>query len=216
MFWVILRLEGIIMKTIGLIGGMSWESTITYYQVLNETIKQALGGLHSAKCILYSVDFEEIEKCQANGDWNRSAEILSDAAQSHIPLLHIAEMTAVELEKSGITKVGLLGTKYTMQQDFYKCILENRGIHVVIPNEDQVELVNDIIYNELCLGVISNESKQQYLDIIGDLVKSGVQGVILGCTEIGLLVKQDDTDIPLFDTTLIHAKNAALISIDGA
>ena len=222
---------------------MSWESTITYYQVLNETIKQALGGLHSAKCILYSVDFEEIEKCQANGDWNRSAEILSDAAQSlekagadyivictntmhkvadeierhiHIPLLHIAEMTAVELEKSGITKVGLLDTKYTMQQDFYKCILENRGIHVVIPNEDQVELVNDIIYNELCLGVISNESKQQYLDIIGDLVKSGVQGVILGCTEIGLLVKQDDTDIPLFDTTLIHAKNAALISIDGA
>lgn len=231
------------MKTIGLIGGMSWESTITYYQVLNETIKQALGGLHSAKCILYSVDFEEIEKCQANGDWNRSAEILSDAAQSlekagadyivictntmhkvadeikkhiHIPILHIAEMTAVELEKSGITKVGLLGTKYTMQQDFYKYILENRGIHVVIPNEDQVELVNDIIYNELCLGVISNESKQQYLDIIGDLVKSGVQGVILGCTEIGLLVKQDDTDIPLFDTTLIHAKNAALISIDGA
>lgn len=222
---------------------MSWESTITYYQVLNETIKQALGGLHSAKCILYSVDFEEIEKCQANGDWNRSAEILSDAAQSlekagadyivictntmhkvadeikkhiHIPILHIAEMTAVELEKSGITKVGLLGTKYTMQQDFYKYILENRGIHVVIPNEDQVELVNDIIYNELCLGVISNESKQQYLDIIGDLVKSGVQGVILGCTEIGLLVKQDDTDIPLFDTTLIHAKNAALISIDGA
>ena len=220
---------------------MSWESTITYYQVLNETIKQALGGLHSAKCILYSVDFEEIEKCQANGDWDRSAEILSDAAQSlekagadyivictntmhkvadeierhiHIPLLHIAEMTAVELEKSGITKVGLLGTKYTMQQDFYKYILENRGIHVVIPNEDQVELVNDIIYNELCLGVISNESKQQYLDIIGDLVKSGVQGVILGCTEIGLLVKQDDTDIPLFDTTLIHAKNAALISID--
>lgn len=231
------------MKTIGLIGGMSWESTITYYQVLNETIKQALGGLHSAKCILYSVDFEEIEKCQANGDWDRSAEILSDAAQSlekagadyivictntmhkvadeikkhiHIPILHIAEMTAVELEKSGITKVGLLGTKYTMQQDFYKYILENRGIHVVIPNEDQVELVNDIIYNELCLGVISNESKQQYLDIIGDLVKSGVQGVILGCTEIGLLVKQDDTDIPLFDTTLIHAKNAALISIDGA
>ena len=222
---------------------MSWESTITYYQVLNETIKQVLGGLHSAKCILYSVAFEEIEKCQANGDWDRSAEILSDAAQSlekagadyivictntmhkvadeikkhiHIPILHIAEMTAVELEKSGITKVGLLGTKYTMQQDFYKYILENRGIHVVIPNEDQVELGNDIIYNELCLGVISNESKQQYLDIIGDLVKSGVQGVILGCTEIGLLVKQDDTDIPLFDTTLIHAKNAALISIDGA
>ena len=231
------------MKTIGLIGGMSWESTITYYQVLNETIKQVLGGLHSVKCILYSVDFEEIEKCQANGDWDRSAEILSDAAQSlekagadyivictntmhkvadeikkhiHIPILHIAEMTAVELEKSGITKVGLLGTKYTMQQDFYKYILENRGIHVVIPNEDQVELVNDIIYNELCLGVISNESKQQYLDIIGDLVKSGVQGVILGCTEIGLLIKQDDTDIPLFDTTLIHAKNAALISIDRA
>ena len=204
------------MKTIGLIGGMSWESTITYYQVLNETIKQVLGGLHSAKCILYSVDFEEIEKCQANGDWVRSKVADEIEKHIHIPLLHIAEMTAVELEKSGITKVGLLGTKYTMQQDFYKCILENRGIHVVIPNEDQVELVNDIIYNELCLGVISNESKQQYLDIIGDLVKSGVQGVILGCTEIGLLIKQDDTDIPLFDTTLIHAKNAALISIDRA
>lgn len=229
------------MKTIGLIGGMSWESTVTYYQVINETIKKQLGGLHSAKCILYSVDFDEIEKYQASGEWDKSADILSEAAQAleragadyivictntmhkvapeigrriHIPILHIADMTAAELQKQGIKKVGLLGTKYTMRQDFYKNILIEQGIEVVIPNDADVDLVNRIIYDELCLGKISEQSKDIYLDIIMKLAQDGAQGIILGCTEIGLLVRQSDTDIPLFDTTLIHAEQAALKSLE--
>ena len=229
------------MKTIGLIGGMSWESTVTYYQVINETIKKQLGGLHSAKCILYSVDFDEIEKYQAGGEWDKSADVLSEAAQAleragadyivictntmhkvapeigrriHIPILHIADMTAAELQKQGIKKVGLLGTKYTMRQDFYKNILIEQGIEVVIPNDDDVDVVNRIIYDELCLGKISEQSKDIYLDIIMKLAQDGAQGIILGCTEIGLLVRQSDTDIPLFDTTLIHAEQAALKSLE--
>ena len=229
------------MKTIGLIGGMSWESTVTYYQVINETIKKQLGGLHSAKCILYSVDFDEIEKYQASGEWDKSADVLSEAAQAleragadyivictntmhkvapeigrriHIPILHIADMTAAELQKQGIKKVGLLGTKYTMRQDFYKNILIEQGIEVVIPNDADVDVVNRIIYDELCLGKISEQSKDIYLDIIMKLAQDGAQGIILGCTEIGLLVRQSDTDIPLFDTTLIHAKQAALKSLE--
>ena len=229
------------MKTIGLIGGMSWESTVTYYQVINETIKNQLGGLHSAKCILYSVDFDEIEKYQASGEWDKSADVLSEAAQAleragadyivictntmhkvapeigrriHIPILHIADMTAVQLKKHGIRKVGLLGTKYTMQQDFYKNILIEQGIEVVIPNDADVDVVNRIIYDELCLGKISEQSKDIYLDIIMKLAQDGAQGIILGCTEIGLLVRQSDTDIPLFDTTLIHAEQAALKSLE--
>ena len=217
------------MKIIGLIGGMSWESTVTYYQIINEVIKDKLGGLHSAKCILYSVDFEEIEECQKNGDWDRSAEILGKVALSlekagadfivictntmhkvvsgvekyiKLPILHIAEMTAIELKKAGIRKIGLLGTKYTMQQDFYKQILIDNGIEVVIPNSKDIEIVNSVIFNELCLGKIKKESKD------------GVEGIILGCTEIGLLVKQEDTDIPLFDTTSIHATSAALYAIE--
>lgn len=229
------------MKTIGLIGGMSWESTVTYYQVINETIKKQLGGLHSAKCILYSVDFDEIEKYQAGGEWDKSADILSEAAQAlewagadyivictntmhkvapeigrriHIPILHIADMTVAELQKQGIKKVGLLGTKYTMRQDFYKNILIEQGIEVVIPNDADVDVVNRIIYDELCLGKISEQSKDIYLDIIMKLAQDGAQGIILGCTEIGLLVRQSDTDIPLFDTTLIHAEQAALKSLE--
>lgn len=229
------------MKTIGLIGGMSWESTVTYYQVINETIKKQLGGLHSAKCILYSVDFDEIEKYQARGEWDKSADVLSEAAQAleragadyivictntmhkaapeisrriHIPILHIADMTAAELQKQGIRKVGLLGTKYTMQQDFYKNILIEQGIEVVIPNDADVDVVNRIIYDELCLGKILEESKAVYLDIIHELARNGAQGIILGCTEIGLLIQQSDTDIPLFDTTRIHAKQAALKSLE--
>ena len=229
------------MKTIGLIGGMSWESTVTYYQVINETIKKQLGGLHSAKCILYSVDFDEIEKYQASGEWDKSADVLSEAAQAleragadyivictntmhkvapeigrriHIPILHIADMTAAELQKQGIKKVGLLGTKYTMRQDFYKNILIEQGIEVVIPNDAGVDIVNRIIYDELCLGKILEESKAVYLDIIHELARNGAQGIILGCTEIGLLIQQSDTDIPLFDTTLIHAKQAALKSLE--
>ena len=229
------------MKTIGLIGGMSWESTVTYYQVINETIKKQLGGLHSAKCILYSVDFDEIEKYQVSGEWDKSADVLSEAAQAleragadyivictntmhkvapeigrriHIPILHIADMTAAELQKQGIKKVGLLGTKYTMRQDFYKNILIEQGIEVVIPNDADVDVVNRIIYDELCLGKISEQSKDIYLDIIMKLAQDGAQGIILGCTEIGLLVRQPDTDIPLFDTTLIHAEQAALKSLE--
>ena len=229
------------MKTIGLIGGMSWESTVTYYQVINETIKKQLGGLHSAKCILYSVDFDEIEKYQASGEWDKSADVLSEAAQAleragadyivictntmhkvapeigrriHIPILHIADMTAAELQKQGVKKVGLLGTKYTMRQDFYKNILIEQGIEVVIPNDADVDVVNQIIYDELCLGKISEQSKDIYLDIIMKLAQDGAQGIILGCTEIGLLVRQSDTDIPLFDTTLIHAEQAALKSLE--
>ena len=172
------------MKTIGLIGGMSWESTVTYYQIINEVVKNKLGGLHSAKCVLYSVDFEEIEECQKKGDWDRSAEILGKVALSlekagadfivictntmhkvvsgikkytKLPILHIAEMTAIELKKTGIKKIGLLGTKYTMQQDFYKQILIDNGIEVVIPNSKDIEIVNSVIFNELCLGEIKKE-----------------------------------------------------------
>ena len=229
------------MKTIGLIGGMSWESTITYYQLINETIKQELGGLHSAKLLLYSVDFAEIEEYQAKGEWDKSAEVLAQIAEKlekagadyivictntmhkvapeikkriSIPIIHIAEATADELLSKGITKVGLLGTKYTMTQDFYKSKLVEAGIEVVIPQNDGVELVNDIIYNELCLGIISEESKKKYLAIIEELEKNGAQGVILGCTEIGLLIQQKDTGLPVFDTTQIHATKAAMLAIE--
>lgn len=233
--------EGKKLKTIGLLGGMSWESTVTYYQIINEVVKQELGGLHSAEVLLYSVDFSEIEKCQADGDWEKSAEILSKAAESlekagadfivictntmhkvasqiqsriKIPVIHIAEATADELKYHNISKVALLGTKYTMTQDFYKEKLEKAGISVLIPNEQEIETVNDIIYHELCLGVILEASKVKYLGIIDRLAKQGAQGVILGCTEIGLLIQQNDTDLPVFDTTLIHASKAAKLSIN--
>ena len=229
------------MKRIGLIGGMSWESTVTYYQVINETIKNKLGGLHSAKCILDSVDFYEIEKYQSNGEWDKSAEVLSDSAirlekagadfivictntmhkivpeitkKINIPILHIADMTAIQLKKHNIKKVGLLGTKYTMKEDFYKSILEQNGIEVVIPDDNGIEVVNSVIYDELCLGIVSEKSKEKYLNIISELSERGAEGIILGCTEIGLLVNQKDTEIPLFDTTLIHAEMAAIKSIE--
>ncbi|MCI1581397.1 MAG: aspartate/glutamate racemase family protein [Clostridium beijerinckii] len=229
------------MKTIGLIGGMSWESTVTYYQVLNNVIKEKLGGLHSAKCLLYSLDFHEIEKCQSTGEWEVSAQILSEAALTlekagadfivictntmhkvadkvqeaiSIPILHIAEVTAQVLKAENITKIALLGTKYTMEQDFYKSKLIEEGITVLIPDKEDIETVNKIIYNELCVGIISKHSKEVYLNIIDKLTNKGAQGVILGCTEIGLLVQQRDTKTPLFDTTLIHAEKAALFSIE--
>ncbi len=228
------------MKTIGLIGGMSWESTASYYQLINETIKEKLGGLHSAKILLYSVDFAEIERYQASGDWDKSAEVLSQIAQNleqagadfivictntmhkvapqiqktiSIPILHIAQATADALLENGIKKVGLLGTKYTMTQDFYKEKLFEAGLDVVIPDQAGVEEVNRIIYDELCLGQIEESSKQAYLAIIDDLKNAGAEAVILGCTEIGLLVKQEDTDVPLFDTTAIHAKKAAKVAV---
>ena len=228
------------MKTIGLIGGMSWESTITYYQVINTVIKERLGGLHSSKCILYSVDFQEIEECQSSGNWEKRAKILADAAiklqeagadfivictntmhkvsdkiqeSIHIPLLHIADVTATVLREKEIKKVALLGTKYTMEQDFYKNVIINNGIEVLIPNEEDRIIVNDTIFNALCLGIISESSKKAFLSIIDKLGKQGAEAVILGCTEIGLLIKQNDTSIPLFDTTVIHAIEAALNSI---
>lgn len=228
------------MKIIGMIGGMSWESTVTYYQVINETVKQNLGSFHSAKIILYSVDFFEIEECQAKGDWDRSAEILADAALNlekvgaefivictntmhkvasriqsaiTIPILHIAEAVAEVLKENQIKKVALLGTRYTMQQQFYKEKLIRAGITVLIPDESDIELVNHVIYNELCLGEISKKSKEEYLRIIKELSRRGAQGVILGCTEIGLLIKREDTALPVFDTTLIHAQKAAMSAI---
>lgn len=228
------------MKTIGLIGGMSWESTVSYYQIINRVMKEQLGGLHSAKCLLYSVDFHEIEECQAMGEWDKSGTILAKAAKDlenggadfivictntmhkvvdmiqkavTIPILHIAEVTADELMKHSITKVALLGTKYTMEQDFYKDKIIQRGIEVVIPNSTEVNKVNSIIYDELCKGIILESSKADLIKVIGNLEEEGIQGVILGCTEIGLLVKQSDTKVPLFDTTLIHAKSAANYSL---
>lgn len=228
------------MKTIGLIGGMSWESTVTYYQIINETIKKELGGLHSAKILLYSVDFAEIEKCQTEGNWDKSADILGRAAknlekagadyivictntmhkiapliqkQITIPLIHIAEATAERLTEKHIGKVALLGTKYTMMQDFYKEKLTEVGIQVLIPCEVDIELVNHVIFDELCLGIISENSKKEYLRIIDELSKQGAQGVILGCTEIGLLINQRDTSLPVFDTAEIHAHKAAMTAI---
>lgn len=228
------------MKTIGLIGGMSWESTVSYYQIINEAVKGALGGLHSARILLYSVDFHEIEACQSAGDWEKSARILSDAAQRlerggadfilictntmhkvapeiarsvGIPVVHIADATAEALKARNVTRAALLGTKYTMTQDFYRRKLEAAGIEVLIPGAEDVEKVNDVIFHELCLGVISEASRREYLRIIGDLAARGAQGVILGCTEIGLLIGQADTELPVFDTTQIHALCAAELAL---
>jgi len=228
------------MKTIGLIGGMSWESTVTYYQIINETVRQQLGGLHSAKILLYSVDFAEIEECQVHDEWDRSAQILTDAAinrekagadylvictntmhkvvpeiQSRItiPILHIADATADALLQAEITRAGLLGTKYTLTQDFYKEKLTSRGISVLIPPASDVELVNHVIYDELCLGHISSTSRAQYIRIIEQLKAAGAEAVILGCTEIGLLIHPTDSVLPVFDTTRIHAEKAALESL---
>ncbi|RKS87757.1 aspartate racemase [Orbus hercynius] len=228
------------MKTIGLIGGMSWESTVTYYQVINRVIQAELGGLHSAKCIIYSVDFQEIEQCQVNGNWDKSGKILAQAAASlqqsgadfiivctntmhkvfadiqmaiTIPILHIAETTALSLKTQHIKKVALLGTQYTMEQNFYKQVIMNHGIEVIIPAPEDRAIINNIIYQELCLGLIKAESKRAFLTIMHKLANDGAQGIILGCTEIGLLIKQTDTAIALFDTCFIHAQYAALEAV---
>ena len=229
------------MKTIGLIGGMSWESTVTYYQIINTVVKEQRGGLHSAKILLYSVDFAEIERYQASAEWNKSAEVLADAAERlekagadfivictntmhkvapdiaqriHIPILHIADATAEVLCAERIKTVGLLGTKYTLTQDFYKKRLIDKGLEVIIPEPDEIELINAVIYNELCRGLISHKSRMKYLDIIGGLQKKGAEAVILGCTEIGLLISKNDVKLPVFDTTLIHAQLAAQKAIN--
>ncbi len=220
------------MKTIGLIGGMSWESSLVYYKIINEYTNKLLGSQNNAKSIMYTVNFEEIEKLQHQNRWNELAEILKKASLSlekagadfivictntmhklllqiepfvNIPFLHIAKATAEEIKKNGVKKVLLLGTKFTMKEDFYKNILIKEGIEIKIPNEKDMELIHKIIYNELCLGKIKEESKKIYLEIIK---KHNVEGVILGCTEIGLLISQNDLDIKVFDTTKIHAKKA--------
>ena len=228
------------LKIIGLIGGMSWESTVTYYKIINETVKEKLGGLHSAKCILYSIDFQEIEECQSNGNWEKSGEILGVAANTlekagvdfivictntmhkvvnqikekiSIPILHIAEMTAEKILEKGLKNIALLGTKYTMEQDFYKSKLIEKGINVIIPDKNDIEIINKVIYDELCLGTINSNSKKKFLEIVDKLRNKGAEGIILGCTEIGLLIKNEDTDVPLFDTAIIHAEQAAIYSI---
>lgn len=224
------------MKTIGLIGGMSWESTIPYYSIINEYVKDNLGGLHSAKIVLYSVEFDEIEKCQSSGEWEKSGEILADAAKKlelagadmilictntmhkvyhqveeavSVPLIHIAEATADELQKDNIKSVALLGTKYTLTQDFYKQKLIDRGFEVLIPDDEDIDLINTVIFNELCVGEINEKSRNEFSRIISILKERGAEAVILGCTEIGLLVHQDNSDLKIFDTTEIHAKSAA-------
>lgn len=228
------------MKVIGLIGGMSWESSALYYRMINEEVRSRLGGLHSAKCLLYSVDFEEIERYQAEGAWDKAGEVLGQTARAlekggadfivictntmhkvvdeiqfkiNIPILHIADATAAQIKESQIQTVGLLGTKYTMEQDFYKSRLELNGIQVIVPGRDDREAVNKIIYEELCLGKIHQESRDYYKKVIQGLIESGAEGIILGCTEIGLLVKPEDAEVPLFDTTYIHACEAVNMSL---
>jgi aspartate racemase len=224
------------MKTVGLIGGMSWQSTVGYYRSINQGVKQRLGGLHSAKIILNSVDFDPIEKLQQRGDWRATADILSDAARSveaagadclliatntmhkvagqvaasvSIPLLHIADATGAALIAQGIKRVGLLGTAFTMEQAFYKGRLSERfGLDVCVPDPVDRQIIHRVIYQELCLGRVEPGSKTEYLRIIDDLKTQGADAVILGCTEIGLLVTQNDTETALFDTTEIHAAAA--------
>lgn len=228
------------MKTIGLIGGMSWESTSLYYQIINEYIQHKKGGLYSAKCILYSVNFEEISSMQKTGQWQKCGEILGNIAKNletagadfiiictntmhkvvpdmqkyiNIPIIHIAEATYNRIKEAGIKNIGLLGTKYTMKEDFYKNILIDKGLNVIIPEDDEVEFINNVIFNELCKGDIKAESKRKFLEIVDRLKLKGAEGVILGCTEIVMLISQKDIDIKVFDTTQIHAETAAELSL---
>jgi len=221
------------MKTIGLLGGMSWESSSVYYRIINETIQARLGGLHSAQSLLYTVDFDPIVRLQQAGRWQEAGAMLAHAAQClerggaefivlctntmhavadtitaqvGIPLLHIADPTAQAIQQRGFTTVGLLGTRFTMEQDFYIGHLQNMyGVQVIVPNEADRAVVHQIIYDELCLGVVRSESKQQYLHVIGRMIEAGAQAIILGCTEIGLLIQDNDSSVPFFDTTVLHA-----------
>ena len=231
------------MKVIGLIGGMSWESTVPYYRQINETIKERLGGLHSAKIVLYSVDFHDIERLQHAGDWEAAGAMLAAAARSlevagcdflvlctntmhkvapsieaavAIALLHIADPTAAEIKQAGYSTVGLLGTRFTMEQAFYRDRLSERhALRVIVPNAQDRETIHRIIYDELCLGVVLPESRGEYRRIMESLAAQGAQAIILGCTEISLLVSQQDASVPLFDTTAIHARAAAAQALAG-
>jgi aspartate racemase len=224
------------MKTIGLIGGLSWESSKEYYRIINETVNERLGGLHSAKCILYSLDFAESREIQQTKGWDEMTKILIDTAQRleaagadivlictntmhkfmpeiqreiHVPILHIADATAEKVLEKGLKKVGLLGTKMTMEEDFYKGrIGEKFGINVLVPDKDERDFIETVIIDELCVGKMNASSKKGFKQIIGKLVENGVEGIILGCTEIPLLIKQEDVNVPIFDTAEIHAKAA--------
>ena len=226
------------MKTIGLLGGMSWESSLEYYKLINEQTNKILGSQNNAKSVMVTVNFEEIEKLQHQNKWNEASSILIRACQDlqnanadfivictntmhkllpqikehiNIPFLHIAQATANEIIKQNIKNILLLGTKFTMSEDFYKDVLINQNINVIVPDEKDMDLIHNIIYNELCLGVVKNKSKQIYLDIINKV--NNIDGVILGCTEIGMLIQQDDLDIKVFDTTRIHAQSAVQLAL---
>jgi len=229
------------MKTIGLLGGMSWESSLEYYRTINRLIKERLGGLHSAKCLMYSVDFQEIETLQHQGLWDEAGKLLGEAArniqkggadfllictntmhkvapvvqqQIDIPLLHIADPTAKSVLSRGIRKIGLLGTRFTMQEDFYKGkLIHDHGLDVLTPNDADMDMIHQVIFEELCLGLIKDVSKEKYNAVIKRLESAGAEGVILGCTEIGLLVNDQDSPIPLFDTTVIHAEAAVAYAL---
>ena len=229
------------MKTIGLIGGMSWESSIEYYRIINQSVREKLGGVHSAKSVMLSVDFAEIEPLQHQGKWKETGEILIESAQSleksgadfivlctntmhkvageiqaqvQIPLLHIADATAQRVIDSGIRKIALLGTRFTMEEDFYKGRLAQKyHLDVLIPQPEEREIIHNVIYNELVVGRIQPQSREQYLRIIKRMIEEGAEGIILGCTEIGLLVKQSDCPVPVFDTTRIHAEAAVAFAL---
>lgn len=229
------------MKTIGLIGGMSWESSVEYYRIINELTRERFGGLHSAKCIMHSYDFDQIADAQRRDDWKGLADRLVDTAEklkasgadfviictntmhkladevqdrAGIPVLHIADATGQKIREKGLKKVALLGTKYTMESDFYRERLAERyGLDVIIPDAEERQLIHSVIFDELCQGIMKLSSKEAFKDIIGDMVSMGVEGVVLGCTEIPLLIKQEDVDVPVFDTTQIHAEAALKMAI---
>ncbi len=230
------------MKTIGLIGGMSWESSLEYYRMINKKVNARLGGLHSAECLLYSVDFDEIEQLQSAGEWQKAGEQLADTAKKleqagaefivictntmhkvvgqieekiSIPVLHIADATAAEIRRQNLVKVGLLGTRYTMEQDFYRSRIESHGIDVLVPPSQQRGEINRIIFEELVAGDLRQSSKETFQQAIRELVADGAEGIILGCTEIGLLIKPQDAEVPVFDTTEIHAAAAVDQALDN-
>jgi len=232
------------MKTIGLIGGMSWESTAEYYRLINQRVREHCGGLHSARCLLWSFDFADMEQLQRDGDWARATQRMIDAAcalarggadflvictntmhkmaadveaAAALPVLHVADATAARLRAAGLRRAGLLATRFTMEEDFYRGRLQERhGLEVAIPAEKDRQFVHDVIYNELCCGVIRDESRREYAAIIRRLGRAGAEGVILGCTEVGLLIRQEHSELPVFDTTVIHAEAAADYALDRA
>ncbi|MCE4942131.1 aspartate/glutamate racemase family protein [Streptomyces albulus] len=229
------------MKTIGLIGGMSWESTAEYYRLLNELTRERLGGLHSAACVVYSVDFAEIERLQVQGRWDEAGEVLAGAARAleaagaelllictntmhkvadqvssavAVPLLHLADTTAEAVRRTGLRRIGLLGTAFTMEQDFYRGRLADHGLEVLVPDAAGRATVHHVIYEELCVGVVKDSSRSAYRAVIDELVAAGAEGVVLGCTEIELLVRPQDSPVPVFPTTRLHAEAAVAHALD--